>query len=609
MLVSIGSQPSPDVRDRGILGTNVEAGEEVVRGLLADRLRNPKFAGPQNVLTKMAAEWEPFPQPVGRANWNCELTPGVGMSGEQTQLLSRHSGERDIGVVQTGVWVDAGERLEVEVWALAQGGANTLLVGVRPSASGEAPYAEVPLRVAAPYWRRYRATLDIEVADDAAEFYVRLSGPGAVWLDQVHLRPAGEHIRPDTVELVREVAPAAIRFPGGCLSTVYRWAQGVGPVELRPCGMDPIWMGRIDYDFGTDEFLALCKHVDAIPHVTVALGSGTPEQAADWARHCAKWHRARDGDLPLMYWHIGNEQWGDWEIGHTTPEEYAALLRDWVPAIRNAYPPARIVALGQGEGSLRNLDPAARERDRAWRRTLTEQAAEHFDVLSHQMYVVVDRSWDRAPEAFLGELRNRTQKLLATVAATGDHLRPLGRSVALTEWNLWSAATIHGGYVEPADGAHALFTAAVLSGLIRLGPVVELANHYSLLNWFGVLHVRGRQAHATPIARLLSWYRDALPGRAVEVRVRDADSPDLDLLCLERESDGSRRLLAINWSAQHACEVALDGGWRAGRVTRIGAEDPFSPAGVDAHELPDDEPLRIAPVSVACAELLVPTSS
>ena len=37
--------------------------------------------------------------------------------------------------------------------------------------------------------------------------------------------------------------------------------------------------------FGTDEFLHFCDLIGAEPQVALNLGSGTPEEAADWARY------------------------------------------------------------------------------------------------------------------------------------------------------------------------------------------------------------------------------------------------------------------------------------------------------------------------------------
>jgi alpha-N-arabinofuranosidase len=48
--------------------------------------------------------------------------------------------------------------------------------------------------------------------------------------------------RGDVLELVRELAPTIIRYPGGNFVSGYNWEDGVGPVEKRPRRLDLAWM-------------------------------------------------------------------------------------------------------------------------------------------------------------------------------------------------------------------------------------------------------------------------------------------------------------------------------------------------------------------------------
>ena len=87
-------------------------------------------------------------------------------------------------------------------------------------------------------------------------------------------------------------------------------------------------------------------------HITVNISTGTPEEAKEWAEYCAKWYENRGLDLPLMYWQIGNEHYGHWEIGNMTGEMYVDTLKEFVPGIRFGYPNASIIALGPKTGNF-----------------------------------------------------------------------------------------------------------------------------------------------------------------------------------------------------------------------------------------------------------------
>ena len=153
----------------------------------------------------------------------------------------------------------------------------TLRVGLRPLASRAPEYDAATIRVTAGYWKPYTALLTPMGDDDAAVFYLTVEEQGVVWLDQVHLWPEGEPaVRRELTEAWRSLHLPVLRFPGGCISANYHWVHGTGPRHLRPTLPDPVFKWQTDYEFGTDEYLALCHEQGIQPQITVNLGSGTP---------------------------------------------------------------------------------------------------------------------------------------------------------------------------------------------------------------------------------------------------------------------------------------------------------------------------------------------
>ena len=49
--------------------------------------------------------------------------------------------------------------------------------------------------------------------------------------------------RQDLVEVVRNLSPGLIRF-GGLFGRYYRWRDGIGPVNKRPCVRNYAWGGK-----------------------------------------------------------------------------------------------------------------------------------------------------------------------------------------------------------------------------------------------------------------------------------------------------------------------------------------------------------------------------
>src|SRR5512145_2401101 len=57
-----------------------------------------------------------------------------------------------------------------------------------------------------------------------------------------HPTATKEGFRGDVLELVRELGPTIIRYPGGNFVSGYDWEDGVGPVEQRPRQLDLAWL-------------------------------------------------------------------------------------------------------------------------------------------------------------------------------------------------------------------------------------------------------------------------------------------------------------------------------------------------------------------------------
>ena len=559
-----------------ILGQNLEMAGDTAAGLSTDRLSNGGFLGPADPQTGLAPGWMPaMSHNAGGVRF--ELTAGMSMSGGWSQLIHNYGRSSQVGMLQTGRWVSAGERLEVTLWARAQHRPATLRMGLRPLDLPAPAYAQQEIRVDATYWRPYTAVLPVAKDDDQAVFTCTLDGPGMVWIDQVHLRPEGAGtVRQDLVDAWRDLGMPALRFPGGCISTNYHWRCGTGPQELRATQPDPVFKWDTSYEFGTDEYLALCHDLGITPQISVNVGSGTPEEAASWLAYCREWYLGRELVPPVIYVGIGNEHWGTWELGNMTGAMYAEALRAYVPGIRAAYPETRILALGPETGET--LLPQERL---PWRAPVLAQAADLVDLLAVQHYV---SAWNEERSLELPQALAGVRRLSDEVAALVEDCRRAGGRIraAVTEWNLWRRAAHHDGrgFWEPQDVTHALFVAAVLNDFCRLAPGLELANHYHLLNPMGLYISRGPCVQAAPSVDVFRLYRRALPGRRVPLSIATpdldvGDAPPLaaiDAVCLD--GDEGRWLLASNRHPTQEAQLTWDGlGAAQELVSLVGAPD------------------------------------
>ena len=103
-------------------------------------------------------------------------------------------------------------------------------------------------------------------------------------------------------------------------------------------------MGIPEYNtFGTDEFLRFCQLIGAQPQVALNLGSGSPREAAEWVRYVNSHWGDKAGGL---LWELGNELWGDFQVGYPTLSRVAARTKEFADAVHAVDKRARLIATG-----------------------------------------------------------------------------------------------------------------------------------------------------------------------------------------------------------------------------------------------------------------------
>ena len=110
------------------------------------------------------------------------------------------------------------------------------------------------------------------------------SGPGTVWVDlrlalSPHLeQPAQWAPRPDLMQLLADMKPGFLRFPGGnyvegkTAATRYDWKKTIGPIEDRPGHQDDSWGYHSTDGLGLMEYLTWCEDLKMEPVLAVFAG-------------------------------------------------------------------------------------------------------------------------------------------------------------------------------------------------------------------------------------------------------------------------------------------------------------------------------------------------
>ncbi|OZG63552.1 alpha-L-arabinofuranosidase [Bifidobacterium hapali] len=97
--------------------------------------------------------------------------------------------------------------------------------------------------------------------------------PDEAW----HGNPLLHHLRADLVDVLADLHPRFMRFPGGCiahgysLANMYHWKHTIGPVEHRRQQFN-CWGYHQSYRLGYFEYLCLCEAIGAKPLPIVSAG-------------------------------------------------------------------------------------------------------------------------------------------------------------------------------------------------------------------------------------------------------------------------------------------------------------------------------------------------
>lgn len=407
--------------------------------------------------------------------------------------------------------------------------------------------------------------------------------------------PAMTESRNEYLALADRLSPTALRFPGGTLSDLYHWRDGIGPVEFRKPGRT-LSGDTAAMTFGTDEFLDLCKRWDATPLITVNIATGTAQDAADWVRYTNK---------RVVHWEIGNEPYlpphsPDLAI---SAEDFARRASAFIRAMRAADPGIKV-------GIPLRSDILVNRTDKTYARfneTVLRSITEPFDFVSlHGAYFPVSLNGGYTKDDLFMATMAGVESLRADLDSTRALLQRYhpGRDiqVAVTELNtLYSADILRWGLasliLSKTDGyiqshASALYVADALLLLSERTDIL-MANYWSMGRnwWFGAI---GHDGKPRPQFYALESLRNAIPGtRRIRVNINTPtlSTPDIGYSIGQKSlpalhpgafitRDGKIRLVIINRdpAQTHMIKTAwADGKNRKIQTARtLTARTPFS---------------------------------
>lgn len=189
-------------------------------------------------------------------------------------------------VINDGFWgINAVRGRSYSLSLMVRGSYRGSITAALRSADGKREYATAELRGrVTKQWSRLTAQLTSCDNDTAARLVLQFRGKGRLAIDVVSLfpptfrgRPNG--LRPDLADMLWELHPKFLRFPGGCFvegmnspENAFRWERTIGPIENRPGHKNVNWGYRTSDGMGFHEYLQLAEDIGAKPLYVVNAG-------------------------------------------------------------------------------------------------------------------------------------------------------------------------------------------------------------------------------------------------------------------------------------------------------------------------------------------------
>jgi alpha-N-arabinofuranosidase len=444
------------------------------------------------------------------------MTHDAGLAGAPTPQLRPVGKTGTVGLMQerlalregrdyVGRIVVAGDRADIRIEvSLAWGGGasarQTIVVDRSPAGAG---------------WRTVRLAFRAGATTDNGRLEIVARGTGgAVRIGAVSLMPADNVSgwRRDTLERLRELGSPVYRWPGGNFVSGYDWRDGLGDRDRRPARKNPAWKGVEPNDVGLHEFMELCRLVAAEPYVAVNTGTAGGRDAADFVAYANAaastplGHlRASNGHpqpFGVRLWAVGNEMYGEWQLGHLPVDKYVTRHRAIAAAMWAVDPKIWLVGVGAvGE----------------WSRTMLTHAASDMNLISEHDY------WHGDPDviAHVAQARDGIRRVAEAHRAYRRELPSLATRdvrIAFDEWNYW-----YGGYEYGELGTRyflkdGLGIAAGLHEFFRNSDLFYMANYAQTVNVIGAIKTTPDAAEFEPTGLVLSLYRHHFGTLPVAVR-------------------------------------------------------------------------------------------
>jgi len=262
---------------------------------------------------------------------------------------------------------------------------------------------------------------------------------------------------------------------------------------------------------GIHEFLELCREISAEAFIAVNTGLGDVNAAAEEIEYVngspdtpmgrLRTQNGHPQPFGVKWWAIGNEMYGNWQLGHMPLEEYVKKHNRVVDAMRRvdpAFKPIAVGALGR------------------WSEQMLTTCSDHMSLISEHLYwqdkddVVSHVSQISARIRKVAEAHREYRKTIASLG--GKDIR-----IAMDEWNYWYGPNEYGELGTRYFLQDGLGIAVGLHEFFRNSDIYFMANYAQTVNVIGAIKTTKTEAEFETTGLVLKLYRERFGEIPVQV--------------------------------------------------------------------------------------------
>jgi alpha-L-arabinofuranosidase len=576
-------------------------GRCIYQGIWAEMLEDRKFYWP---VGEGESPWKPVggPGPVTMD----KVKP---FTGAHTPLV-KLTGQGPVGIAQEALALIEGKDYVGRVVLAGDASAAPVTVSL---VWGEAPEARQTLKVErlGRDYKTYPFTFKAGASTEKARLEIVSSGRGSFKIGTASIMPADnvQGFRPEVLARLKELDAPVFRWPGGNFVSGYDWHDGIGDRDRRPPRKNPAWTGVEHNDVGIHEYMDLMTLLGADAYITVNSGLGDVVMALEELQYAngpadSKMGRLRAANghpepWGVKFWAIGNEMYGDWQLGHIPLSDYVKKHTQYAVAMKTMDPSIEVVAVGAVG---------------RWSEVMLAEASNHMDLISEHFYVGHKPGLLAHVNQMPVEIR-RIADAHRKYRATIPSLKTKEVPVALDEWNYWYGPYVYGELGTQYFLEDALGVAAGLNEYARQTDVYFMANYAQTVNVIGAIKTSKTAAVLDSTGVILALYRHHFG--TIPVAVGGAPEP-LDVMACWKDEAKTVLTLSIVNPTKRAMTLKLDAGTsglpKTARLFLVGGLDPRAcnvpgrEPQVKVHETADapfGAKLMVPPISVSLYEITV----